>query len=192
MFLTGTERRKEISSRVKQIRIEKFGESHGAQKAMARALGIAYTTYRGYEENRTNDEFLRDFAKKFDVPLLWLLCADVEEEPKPKTEEPTVFINPEKDIVNSTQYRLFRMPDDSMHPTIRKGAWVGCFQGSIASDDLNDHIVLIETSGNATVRRILIQDHTMIAIADNRGLSDSHKIHKKDIVGRVTWQFSVV
>ena len=69
VWMSGSKRKKIIYERVRSIRIKEFGDDFGAAKEMARAMGIPYNTYRGYEhvredQQRTNDEFLRIFAQK--------------------------------------------------------------------------------------------------------------------------------
>ncbi len=193
VFISDKGRRDTICGRVRQVRIERFGETRGAQKAMAKALGIPYTTYRGYEENRTNDGFLRAFAERFDVPLLWLLCADVgKPSKKPRTSEASVFVNPERGLITSSKYIIVRIEDDAMEPTLSKGSWIGYVPGP--GDDLNGKIVVFEKSpGKIIARRLVIRDRLNIAIADNPRLSgEALKIHKNDILGKVVWQFSKV
>lgn len=183
--------RKKICERVKRVRLEKFGESRGAQKTMAKALGIPYTTYRGYEENRINDGFLRMMAQKFDIPLLWLMCADIAEKPIKKTQAANVFINPEKPSVDSSLYQIFRVIDDSMEPTIPRDSWIGYLP--IAPDqELHGKIALLEQSGKTIIRRLKVQQHIMIGVADNPRLSDETiRVHKKEIIGQVLWQFRI-
>jgi len=72
------ERKKKVAERVKMLRIEMFGEGKGAQIAMARLLNIPYTTYRGYEANRFNIDFLILLAKKTNRDISWFLCYEMK------------------------------------------------------------------------------------------------------------------
>jgi hypothetical protein len=193
VWIVDKRRKREICARVKQIRIERFGEGRGDQKDMARALGIPYTTYRGYEENRTNDDFLRMFAKKFNLPLLWLMAAETETGPPAKPTPSTVTIDPEKGVINAGKYRVVEIQDDSMHPIVRKGAWVGVvpmdpgkeFQGRLVA------IKLPTKKDGIIIRRVVVHGRTIMAIPDNPDAShEPINIHKSDIVGEAVWQFS--
>lgn len=189
LIFTNRPRKQLICQRVRKIRVEHFGEGRGAQKKMAKELEIPYTTYRGYEENRVNDDFLRLFAEKFDVPLLWLLCADIPEPAaKPKGDEPNVLINAEKGLLKSSRYKIIQLMNDSMEPTLAKGAWVGIRTKPIG--DLNGKIVGIKKDDQTLVRRIVIKDKTILAIADNPSfIKDSLAIRKSDVIGEVAWSW---
>ena len=174
-----------ICQRVKRIRIEQFGEGHGAQKLMAKAFDIPYTTYRGYESNRLSLDFLHQLSKKFSVPLLWLLNA--EGESKGKEVGPLITILPDVDKIRAPQFTVLKVKDERMEPTIRKGAWVGIrtepflekFSGKIVGIRRDDHIL---------VRRIVVKNKSILAITDKPALTkDTMLIHKKDVLGEVAW-----
>ena len=187
-------RKKKVCTRIKEIRIKRFGEGRGAQKEMARALGIPYTTYRGYEENRVNDDFLRMFAKKFGVPLLWLMAAD-DYGGEVKTVPSAVLIDPGKGVLNSGQYIILQMPDDGMEPTIPRGATVGVLPIKFG-EPVPEKLVAVKIEGDkgpVTVRRLLVHGNSFMVIPDNPHLSHDHiDIKRKDILGQVVWQFSVI
>jgi transcriptional regulator with XRE-family HTH domain len=183
-------RKKEICERVKQIRVERFGEGRGQQKQMARELGIPYTTYRGYEENRVNDDFLRRFAKTFNVPFLWLMAAEAETGPAVTKPTPTtIIIDPERGVIDPGRYRVVEMKDDSMQPTLKKGSWVGIvpikpgkeFQGKIIA-------IHHKEKNDIFVRRLVMHGRIIMAVADNPAFTkDTPVIHRSDVLGEVAW-----
>ena len=193
MWKIDHKKKKQICARVRQIRIERFGDGRGAQKEMSRALDLAYTTYRGYEENRVNDDFLRTFAKKFNVPFMWLMAAEAETGPPPTPSPSIITIDPDRGVVNSGKYRVVVVEDDAMAPTVKRGAWVG-----VAPIDLNiepqNKLVAIKLSikkDRIVIRRILVRGRTVTALADNpHTLYEPIYIHKSDVVGEAVWQFS--
>jgi len=190
-WIINQKRKKEICNRVRQIRIERFGDNRGAQKDMARALGLAYTSYRGYEENRVNDDFLRMFSKKFNVPFLWLMAAETG--PTTKVTPSTVIIDPEKGVIDTGRYRVVQVEDDAMHPIIRRGAWVGVTPMK-PNEELQGRLVAFHPppkKDKILVRRLVTHGRTIMAIADNPTAShEPINIHKSDIVGEAMWQFS--
>ncbi len=192
VWMTNQKRKAEICRRVKQIRIERFGEGRGDQKDMARALGIPYTTYRGYEMDRLNDEFLRMFAKKFNVPYLWLVAAEAETGPPLKPTPSTVTIDPEKGVIDTGKYRVVQIEDDAMHPIIRKGAWVGVVPIQ-RNKEPQGRLVAIRFPSKGDkilVRRLVMHGRVLMGIADNPDAShEPINIHKSDIVGEAMWQF---
>jgi hypothetical protein len=194
-WVINQERRKKICERVREIRIKRFGEGRGAQKEMARALGVPYTSYRGYEENRVNDDFLRIFAKKFGVQLLWLMAADDMAGPGDmKNISSAVVIDPVgKGVINSGQYIIHQMPDDSMEPTIIKGATVGVLPIRFG-EPVPEKLVAVQLSKQGiTIRRLIVHGNAFMVIPDNPHLPHDHiDIKKKDIIGQVVWQFSVI
>jgi len=188
--------KKKICGRVKEIRVGRFGEGRGAQKEMSRALGIPYTTYRGYEENRTNDDFLRLFARKFGISILWLLAADDIAGPgEGKISSSAVVIDPGKGVLSSGQYIILQMPDDSMEPTISRGATVGILPIRFG-EPVPEKLVALKLSkpkDTTTIRRLVARGNILMAIPDNPHLPHDHiYIKKKDIIGQVVWQFSVI
>lgn len=193
-WMINQKRKKEICNRVRQIRIERFGDHRGAQKEMARALGLAYTSYRGYEENRINDDFLRMFAKKFNVPLMWLMAAEGEGAPE-KVTPSTVTIDPEKGVVNAGKYRIVVVEDDAMRPLIKEGAWVGVIPMK-PNEELQGRLVAVHSpfkKDKTLVRRLVTHGRTIMAIADNPTAShEPIHIQKKDVVGEAVWQFSIL
>ena len=193
VFIPNLQRKKQICQRVKQIRVERFGEGHGAQKAMAKALGIPYTTYRGYEENRTNDDFLRSFARKFGVPLIWLMAFDEGVEKEVAVTGSQVLIDVEKGIIGEGKYKIFQMNDDAMEPTIRKGAWVGVLPVKYG-ENLDRKVVVIQGASSrdvVLVRRLVTRRNILVATADNPHLAhETIDVKKKNIIGEVVWQFS--
>jgi SOS-response transcriptional repressor LexA len=192
-WMINQKRKKEICNRVRQIRIERFGDSRGSQKEMARALDIPYTSYRGYEENRINDEFLRIFAKKFNIPYLWLVAAEPEGGPAPEITPSIVTIDPRKGVLNAGKYRIVEVEDDAMHPTIKKGAWVGVVPID-PEEDCQNKLVAVkipDKKDRIIVRRVVMHGRTVMAIADN----PSHEpivIRRSDIIGEVIWEFSTL
>ena len=194
VWRTNQKRKNEICARVRQIRMERFGEGRGHQKDMARALGVPYTTYRGYEENRINDEFLRMFAKKFNVPLMWLMAAEGEGVPE-KVTPSTVTIDPEKGVVNAGRYRIVAVEDDAMQPLIKEGAWVGVIPMDL-NKERQGRVVAIRSpthKGKMLVRRLVAHGRVLMGIADNAAAShEPIHIQTKDIVGEVVWQFSTL
>lgn len=184
------ERRKQVCERVKKIRIKHFGEEHGAQKDMARTLGIPYTTYRGYEENRTNDEFIKMLAEKFNVSPLWILWGDESDWMETQLGG-SVVIDPEVGALKSGKYKLLQMPDDSMEPTIKKGAWVG-IESTQEGEEISGKIIgFWDEGGKLIVRRVTRKGKSLLAIADHPGYTDkTAAVSKKDVVGKVVWQFT--
>jgi hypothetical protein len=192
VWMINQERKKKICARVKEIRIKRFGEGRGAQKEMARALGTAYTSYRGYEENRVNDDFLRMFANKFGVPLLWLLAADdYDGEMKPVSS--SVVIDPGKGVLNSGQYIVLQMPDDSMSPTIPAGATVGILPIKFG-EPIPEKLVAVQLpNGGTTVRRLIVRGNALMVFPDNPRLPHNHvDVKRKSLLGMVVWQFSLL
>lgn len=57
----------EICQTIKDIRIRKFGNAHGAVKDFAKFLGIPYTTYRNYEDDRVNIDVLIAIKEKLNI-----------------------------------------------------------------------------------------------------------------------------
>lgn len=118
VYLGSPSRKRRICERVRQVRIEQFGDSHGAQKRMAKELGIPYTTYRGYEKNRTNEEFLIMLSKRNGVSLHWLLCA---EEGLPEQQiANNIVLSANGKLVRAGGYLSVIQRDDSMEPTLLK------------------------------------------------------------------------
>jgi len=187
--IPSTERRKEVCERIKKIRIKHFGKGHGAQKEMARALGIPYTTYRGYEENRTNDEFIKLFANKFNVSPLYILWGDEEDSTQSELAS-AVIIDPELGVLKSRKYKLLQITDESMEPTIKKGAWVGV-ESLHEDENINGKTIgFRDTGGKLTIRRVAVKGKTIWGIAENPHFQEMVTIAKKDIIGKVSWQFS--
>jgi hypothetical protein len=187
-------RKKKICERVKEIRIKRFGEGRGAQKEMARALGVPYTSYRGYEENRVNDDFLRMFARKFGVQLLWLMAADDMAGPGDmKNISSAVVIDPGKGVINSGHYIIHQMPDESMEPTIMKGATVGVLPIKFG-EPVPEKLVAVQLPKQGiTIRRLIVRGNALMVLPDNPRLPHDHiDIKKRDIVGSVVWQFVVM
>ncbi len=193
VWMTNPKRKAEICRRVKQVRIERFGEGRGDQKDMARALGIPYTTYRGYEADRLNDEFLRMFAKKFNVPYLWLAAAEAETGPPPKPTPETVTIDPRKGVVNAGKYRIVEVEDDAMKPLIKRGSWVGVVPID-PEEECQNKLVAVKVrdkKDRILIRRVVMHGRTVMAISDNPG--SPHQpivIRRSDIIGEAIWQFS--
>lgn len=184
------DRRKKVCERVKQIRIKYFGDKHGSQKEMAKALGIPYTTYRGYEENRTNDEFIKHLAEKFNVSPLWILWGD-ESDWKANGIEGPVVIDPGIGALKSGKYKLLQMPDESMEPTIKKGAWVG-IESMTDDEDVSGKIIgFWGRDGKLMVRRATQRGKNILVVTDHPGhIDEITTIGRKDIVGKVVWQFT--
>ena len=193
VWMINHKRKKDICARVRQIRIERFGDNRGAQKEMARALGIPYTSYRGYEENRINDDFLRTFAKRFNVPFLWLMAAESETGPPPTPSPSIITIDPDRGVVNSGKYRVVVVEDDAMHPIVRRGAWVGVIPIK-PNEELQGRLVAVHSPSKKDkifVRRLVTHGRTIMAIADNPTAShEPTHIQRKDVVGEAVWQFS--
>ncbi len=193
VWMTNQKKKAEICARVKQIRIERFGEGRGHQKEAARALGIPYTTFRGYETDRLNDEFLRMFAKKFNVPYLWLVAAEGETGPPSKVTPSTITIDPERGVVNAGKYRIVVVEDDAMAPMIRKGSWVGIVPID-PEEECQNKIVAVkipDKKDRIVIRRVVMHGRTVMAIADN----PSHEpivIRRSDIIGEAIWEFSTL
>ena len=195
VWMINQKRKKEVCARVKQIRIERFGDGRGHQKEMARTLGIPYTTYRGYETDRINDDFLRMFAKKFNVPFTWLMAAEGETGPPGKPTPSTITIDPESGVVNSGKYRIVDIEDDAMQPTLKKGAWVGVvpIQRNKESQGRLVAFRFPSKKGKILIRRLVTHGRTIMAIADNPTAShEPIHIQKKDVVGEAVWQFSLL
>jgi len=186
------DRRKKVCERVKQLRIKYYGDDHGSQKKMARALGIPYTTYRGYEENRTNDEFIKMLAEKFNVSPLWILWGDDSNWMETQLGD-SVVIDPKVGAIKRGNYKLIQLADESMEPTIKKGAWVG-IEPLEQGEEINGKLIgFWDEGGKLAVRRAVHKGKSILGIADNPAFSDKAAvISKKDLLGKVVWQFSAI
>lgn len=71
-----------ICNRIKELRIHKCGQGHGAVKEFAEFLGMKYTTYINYEKDRVSPEILVLLKEKLGVSTDWLLTGKQEEERK--------------------------------------------------------------------------------------------------------------
>jgi transcriptional regulator with XRE-family HTH domain len=184
------DRRKKVCERVRQVRIKQFGDEHGSQKDMAKALGIPYTTYRGYEENRTNDEFIKLLAEKFGVSPLRILWGDDSDWMESQLGD-AVVIDPKVGALKSGHYKLIQLADESMEPNLKRGAWVGV-EPIDDGEDLNGKLIgFWDDQGKLAVRRAVQKGKTTLGIADNPAFSgQTASIAKKDILGKVVWQFS--
>jgi transcriptional regulator with XRE-family HTH domain len=196
VFIGNKSRKDKICQRVRETRIDRFGEGRGAQKEMSRALGIPYTTYRGYEENRTNDEFLRMLAKKFNIPILWLLAVDDFGEQKERTpDSSTIIIDVDKGVLNPGKYIIVKMEDQAMEPIIPKGATLGILPIKYSGKISEGLIALKPARPNdkPTIRRLVVQSRLLMIMAENPHQSHHHtNIRRTDILGRVIWKFTVM
>ena len=192
VMVRNEDRRKKVCERVRQIRIKQFGDEHGSQKDMAKALGIPYTTYRGYEENRTNDEFILLLAKKFKVSPLWILWGDDSDWMESQLKD-AVVIDPKVGAIKRGNYKLIQLEDESMEPTIKKGAWVG-IEPLEQGEEINGKLIgFWDEGGKLAVRRAVHKGKSILGIADNPAFSDKAVvISKKDLLGKVVWQFSAI
>ena len=183
-----------ICEKVKKIRIERFGEGRGAQRRIAQKLGIPYTTYRGYESNRFNIGFLILFSKKLNVSLSWILSPKEEyerekKESEIKKEKSQVIIIPNKDIIIAPQFTVVQVQGKFMTPTLQEGTWVG-IQEKLFTEELNGKIVGIRKYDQILVRRIIIRDKIILAIADNPANSrDSISVNREEVLGEVAWSW---
>lgn len=159
---------------------------------MAKALGIPYTTYRGYEENRTNDEFIKLLAEKFNISPLWILWGDESDWMESQLGD-SVVIDPKIGALKSGHYKLIQLADESMEPTIKKGAWVGV-EPVAEAEDINGKLVgFWDEAGKLAVRRAVQKGKSILGVADNPAYSGKMAtIAKKDLLGKVVWQFSGV
>lgn len=186
-------RKDEICRRVKETRVQVFGNGHGAQKEMAKTLGIPYTTYRGYEENRTNDEFLIRFSKKYGVPLLWLLCVEKATTspiiPAPGLKQNLIVIDPEKGILEHGIFNFVQATEDDMAPLIQKGAWIGTLPIKSGEDVNGKLIAFRDNSGQVHVRRAYYREGgSLIGVAINPQI-EPIQIKKRKILGEAKYQF---
>jgi transcriptional regulator with XRE-family HTH domain len=183
-------RREKVCERVRQIRIKHFGDGHGSQKEMAKALGLPYTTYRGYEENRTNDEFIKLLAERFGVSPLWLLWGD-ESDWMERQLGDSVVIDPRVGAIKAGHYKIIQVADESMEPTIKRGSWVGVEPFGEGEEVAGKLIGFWDENGKLAIRRAVQKGKGILGIADNPEHSDKViTISKKDLLGKVVWQFS--
>lgn len=177
-------RRRRICERVRQVRIKRFGTGHGAQKLMAKELGIPYTTYRGYEKNRISEEFLILLSKRYGASLHWLLAA---EEGLTELNEPGhIIISNEGKVLRGGRYETIEMLDSTMSPTLPKGAVVGYepFGGKLQPGRL--YVILL--SGRHTIRFLKKESDKLIAYCEAKDQLPV-TIPFNSIIGIVVWYF---
>ncbi|RPI50296.1 MAG: LexA family transcriptional regulator [Deltaproteobacteria bacterium] len=185
--------RKEICNRVKQIRIKHFGDAHGSQKDMAKAMGIPYTTYRGYEEDRVNIKFIKSIAEHFNEDAYWIIYGEPGRGLVEDKLGDAVMVDPKMGPLQSGRYRFIQLMDDSMEPNIKPGTWVALEPVDKEENLIGKLIGIWSSEGKLTIRRASLQGKSLLATTDNPKYSAMViKLSKTDIVGKVVWQFSVV
>ena len=187
----GSKDKNRICRRVRQVRVEKFGEGRGAQKTLAKVLGIPYTTYRGYEMNRINLDFLHLFSRKFRVPLLWLLCAE-DENLQESNPSPVKQIGEEEPfIIERKPHRIIPMLDESMEPAIKKGALV-VLSPIKDMDEIEHKLIAVQySSGEILIRRAMKRGQKLLGFSENPIMKQPIVIDPGQILGAVTFQFSI-
>lgn len=198
VWLINAKRNKLICERVRKIRIKEVGDGFGSQKAMARTMGIPYTTYRGYESNRTNYEFLREFAMKLGVALPWLLGEiDVGEE-KPsevkRLEKGAICFNPEKGTIKSDTYKVYLMLDQSMVPTIPQSAHFGVLPFlSHNVKEIAGKIVACRYKNMVLGRRAILTDSNLTGVPVNPDPAfPAIPLKKSNLLGEIIWVFKTI
>ena len=185
--------RKEICSRVKQIRIKHFGDNHGDQKRMAKEMGVPYTTYRGFEEARVNLKFIKALAEHFHEDAYWIIYGEPGRALVEEKFGDAVMIDPKMGPLQSGRYRFIQILDDSMEPSLRAGTWVALEPVEKDENLAGKLIGIWGADAKLTIRRVILHGESLLATADNPKYSaTAEKVSKADIIGRAAWKFGVV
>lgn len=177
-------RKKRICERVRELRIRRFGQGHGAQMAMAKELGLPYTTYRGYEKNRINGEFLIMFSRRMGVSLPWLLGA--EEGMPDQAFANNIVLSSSGQPIMLGGYEVLTVQDESMEPSILRNSLVGYLP---IKDIREGRLYVVEIKKKVMVRKILKNGDRLIALAENLKI-EPNTISPSQILGEVKWNFT--
>lgn len=188
----GSKDKEKICRHIRQVREEEYGGGHGAKKAMAKALGIPYTTYLGYEKNRMNHDFLWMFANRFKKNFLWLLQGETEATEKATySSGPRILTDADQFIISRGQYNIVTMPDEFMEPTVRKGAMVVLLRGN-ANNPNNKIMGFTDINGDIQIRRVMSRGKKLLGLPDNPMFKQSITIDPTKIIGEAVFQFGVI
>jgi len=188
----GARDKRRICRRVKQIRVAKYGDGRGALRAIAKELGVPYTTYRGYETNRMNLDFLKLFSNKFREPLIWLLCAEDGGEALPGPTPIKYLKEGEPFIIERGVHRIVPMLDESMEPSIKKGSLLVLVPTADISQLERKLIAIQDDTGYIRICRLIKRGPTMLGVSENPAMQPPPiVIDPNHILGVVTFQFNL-
>lgn len=201
-WLINTERRKRIFEHVREVRVREFGRGEHAEREMAEAMKIPYTTYRGYERNRVNVDFLHDFGKRWGSPSVWLLTEEgstevaksIESGKRGAVPEGVVCIHPSRGDLKSKTYKIFSMADNSMAPLIPEGSWFGVLPlAGRNAKEIHGKIIAYRHKNKICGRKVVVSDSKLIGLPTNPDPAFSAiPLKKTNITGEIVWVFKTI